>query len=151
MRTPTRLVFAAAPPVVAAALGGLAARDAAQVYRRLDTPRWAPPSEVFGPVWSVLYTLNGVAGWRLTRRPHRAAMALHLTQLVLNTSWTPLFFATERRRAALAVNLALDVAAAAEVAVLAPRDRVAAAALLPYLAWSTFATVLTTAIVSRES
>jgi translocator protein len=147
MRARTRLLFAVAPPVAAAALGGRAARDAPQIYGRLDKPGWAPPAGVFGPVWSVLYTLIGVAGWRVTKRPHHVAMALHLAQLGLNASWTPLFFAAGRRRAALAVSALLDVALGAEISVLAREgDRVAAALLAPYLAWSGFATALTASV-----
>jgi tryptophan-rich sensory protein len=147
MRTRFRLVFAAAPPVLAAALGGSAARDAPQIHRRLDKPGWAPPATVFGPVWSLLYTLIGVAGWRLTKRPHSFAMALHLAQLGLNASWTPLFFAAGRRRAALAISLLLTATVATEMNVLARQgDPVAAAMLGPYLAWSGFATALTASV-----
>ena len=101
---------------------------------------------MFGPVWSVLYTLIGAVGWRLTARPHPGLVALHLTQLGLNAAWTPLFFGAGRRRAALAVSVALDVAIAAEITALARRDRTAAALLAPYLAWSGFATALTAAV-----
>ncbi|MEO8966809.1 MAG: TspO/MBR family protein, partial [Solirubrobacteraceae bacterium] len=63
-----RWIFAAGPVVAAAGLGGLGARRAPQVYRRLRKPRWAPPRSAFGPVWSVLYIAIGVAGWRLFAR-----------------------------------------------------------------------------------
>lgn len=147
MRPRSRLLFSAAPPVLAATLGARAASDAPEVYARLDKPAWAPPASVFGPVWSVLYLLIGGAGWRLTKRPRRAAMALHLTQLALNASWTPLFFGAGRRRAALAVSALLDVTVAAEMAALVrDGDRRAAALLAPYLAWSGFATALTASV-----
>lgn len=147
MRVSSRLLFAAAPPVVAAALGGRAARDAPQIYGRLDKPGWAPPAGVFGPVWGVLYTLIGVAGWRMTRRPNSVAMALHLAQLGLNASWTPLFFGAGRQRAALAISVLLDLTVAIEMSVLVREgDRVAAALLTPYLAWSGFATALTASV-----
>lgn len=147
MRTVTRLLFAAAPPLVAAGLGGLAARDAPTIYARLDKPKWAPPAGVFGPAWSVLYTLIGVVGWRIGRRPDPALVGAHLGQLALNTSWTPLFFAAGRRREALVVTAALDAAIVAEMVLLARRgDRTAAALLAPYLAWCGYATALTAAV-----
>jgi len=130
--------------VTAAVIGGVAARDARTVYARLDKPRWAPPGSVFGPVWSLLYAFIGVVGWRLAGR---AAMALHLLQLALNAAWTPLFFGARRRRAALAVSVALDAAVAAEVvALVRDGDRTSAALLAPYLAWCGFATALTAAV-----
>ncbi len=150
MRLPSRLALAVVPPVAAAAVGGLAARDAPGTYRRLDTPEWAPPSEVFGPVWTALYAMIGTAGWRLSRRPSPALVALHLGQMGLNAVWTPLFFGEGRRRAALGVSVGLDAAVAAEILALARRDRTAAALLVPYLAWCGFATALTATVVQRN-
>src|SRR3954464_13794906 len=147
MRTASRLAFAAAPPVLAALLGAGAARDAPQIYGRLDKPRWAPPAGVFGPAWTVLYTLVGVAGWREAKRPVTVAMAVHLAQLAVNASWTPLFFAAGRRRAALAVSVVLDAAVAPGITVVArDGDRATAALLAPYLAWCAYATALTAAV-----
>lgn len=147
MRTTlTRWTFAAAPPALAAGLGGIAARDAPEIYRRLRKPSWAPPSEVFGPVWSVLYALIGVAGWRLAKRPNRTAVTVHLTQIALNASWTPLFFGAGSRRAALGVSIGLDMAILGEVVLLARHDKITSALLLPYLGWSGFATALTAAV-----
>lgn len=147
MNLPARLLTAVAPPVAAAAIGGAPARDAPEVYARLDKPTWAPPAGVFGPVWSVLYVLIGTAGWRMTRQPRRAALVLHLAQLGLNASWTPLFFGARRRRAALAVSVALDVVVAAEMAQLVrDGDRPSAGLLAPYLAWCGFATALTASV-----
>ncbi|TVT32940.1 tryptophan-rich sensory protein [Amycolatopsis rhizosphaerae] len=141
------LAFAAGPTLAAAAIGSLASRRAPEVYRRLAKPAWAPPPGVFGPVWTVLYTAIGVAGWRLwTRRAGRKALGLHLAQLALNAAWTPAFFAARNRTAALAVVTALDGALAAEIAVVARRDRAAAALLAPYLGWSVFATALTASV-----
>ena len=141
-----RIAFAVAP-AVAAVVGGLGSRDAPEVYPRLRKPRWAPPASVFGPVWSVLYVLIGVAGWRLVQ--HRAArrvLVLHLVQLALNAVWPHAFFARGRKPAALAVIGALDVALAAEVALVAREDPATAALLAPYLAWCGFATALNAAV-----
>lgn len=134
-------------PLAAAALGGVAARDADVVYARLEKPAWAPPAGVFGPVWTVLYTMIGVTGWRLVeRRQAPLLVGLHVLQLGLNAAWTPLFFGRRRKGAALAVVVALDAVVAGEVAVLRRRDPVAAVLLTPYLAWSLFATALNAAV-----
>jgi len=150
MRLPARIAVAVVPPALAAVLGSRSARTAPEVYRRLDKPDWAPPEQVFGPVWTVLYALIGTAGWRLTRRPQPALVGLHLSQLGLNAAWTPLFFGAGRRRAAVAVSVALDVALVAEILALARRDRAAAALLVPYLAWTGYATALATAVTEKN-
>jgi tryptophan-rich sensory protein len=48
---------------VAAAIGAVASMDAASFYSQLARPGWAPPPSVFGPVWTVLYLLMGIATW----------------------------------------------------------------------------------------
>lgn len=74
--------FAAGPVVVAAGVGGVGARRAPQIYRRLRKPRWAPPAAVFGPVWSALYAGIAVAGCRLPGRASRWSRSLHLVTSV---------------------------------------------------------------------
>ena len=141
------LVMGVGGPLAAAGIGAWSARDAAEIYDRLDKPRWAPPAGAFGPVWSVLYAGLGVAGYRLvSRRASRLTVALHSAQLVLNAAWTPLFFSGRQRVAALSVVTALDVTIAAEIAAAARHDRTVAALLVPYLAWCLYATALNVAV-----
>ncbi|MTD58837.1 TspO/MBR family protein [Amycolatopsis pithecellobii] len=145
-RSASGLVFAAGSALVAATLGSLASTQAPDVYKRLDKPRWAPPAGVFGPVWTALYTVIGVAGWRLwTGQAGRAALGLHTGQLALNAAWPTAFFAARNRTLSLAVIAALDGAIAAEI-VAARRDPITAGLLTPYLAWSLFATALTVGV-----
>jgi translocator protein len=116
-------------------------------YSALAKPAFNPPAWVFGPVWTLLYVLIAVAGWRLWRRaPDSWAMRLWWAQLALNFLWSPVFFAAHR------VDLALDVIAllfAAIVGVIATawkHDRVVAALFLPYAAWVAFASALNVSI-----
>jgi tryptophan-rich sensory protein len=141
-----RLVTAVGPVAAAAGLGGLGARGAPETYARLRKPGWAPPAQAFGPVWSVLYAGIAAAGWRLSARGSAATKRLHLAQLALNAAWPVLFFTVRDKRAALAVIGALDAVVAAEVLRLRREDPAAAALLLPYLAWSGFATALNAAV-----
>jgi translocator protein len=141
-----RWMFAAVPVAAAAGLGGLGARGAAETYGRLRKPSWAPPARVFGPVWSALYVMIGAAGWRLCVTGSRPTKSLHLAQLALNAIWPIAFFAIRDERASLVVIVLLDGAVATEVAILASEDRPAAALLVPYLAWSGFATALNAAV-----
>lgn len=80
----------------AAAIGGIASIQAASFYGELVRPEWAPPAAWFGPVWTMLYTLMGIAAWLVWRvrgfRAARAALSVFLVQLALNTLWSWLFF-----------------------------------------------------------
>jgi hypothetical protein len=82
---------------MAAAIGAAASADASTFYAQLVRPSWAPPASAFGPVWSVLYLLMGVAAWLVWREQsasHRvAALTLFMVQLCANSLWSWLFFA----------------------------------------------------------
>ncbi len=136
-----RWLFAVAPVAAAAGLGGLGARRAPEVYRRLRKPRWAPPAAAFGPVWTGLYVAIGLAGWRVSGTSERAR-ALHLAQLALNAAWPIAFFGVRDKRASLAIIALLDGALTAEILALRREDPLAATLLLPYAAWTGFATAL---------
>ncbi len=119
-------------------------------YRSLDKPTWQPPGWVFGPVWTALYVMLGVAAWRVWRRgglrEQRVALGVFGVQWVLNGLWTPLFFGLQRPGLAL-VDIALLWAAALVTAVLFWRaDRVAGGLLVPYMLWLSYATALNFAI-----
>lgn len=114
-------------------------------YRGLRQPSWAPPGAAFGPVWTVLYLLMGLAAWLVSRRggsAERGALRLWGVQLALNAAWTPLFFGANARGAALVDIVAMWVAIAATTAAFFARRTAAGALMLPYLAWVTFATAL---------
>ena len=149
---PARQWWTLAPFLVAviavAGIGGLAAASARATYDALDLPPFAPPGWLFGPVWSVLYLFIGVAGWLLWRaRGWDGVLWLWVGQLLLNLAWTPLFFSAERYVLALVDIVALDLAVAALVVLAWRTSRVAAWLLVPYLAWTCFATALNAGIV----
>ncbi len=119
-------------------------------YRELQQPAWAPPAAIFGPVWIVLYTLMGVAGWLVWRAPaspaRRLALTLFAVQLVLNAMWTPIFFGLENIALALVVILAMVLTIAATTARLWKVSRPASFLFVPYLAWVGFAAALNFAL-----
>jgi tryptophan-rich sensory protein len=141
------IALAAGPPLAAAVIGSLGSRRAPQVYRRLAKPKWAPPSSVFGPVWSALYGLIGAAAWRMWRLgvPPRV-WQFHGAQLALNAAWPWAFFALRDKRVSLVVIATLDMLLAAQIRELAKSDRLGAVVLAPYLSWSLFATALNAAV-----
>lgn len=137
----------AAAVVIVAALGGVAASNSGQTYDRLDLPPFAPPSAVFGPVWTTLYAMIALSGWLVWRRVGiDAAMAPYVVQLVLNAAWTPLFFAAGWYGVALVEIVLLLAAIGVTIAQFWGRSRPAALLLVPYAAWVAFATCLNASI-----
>lgn len=128
----------------AASLGGLFMPGA--WFAALKKPAWNPPGWVFGPVWSVLYTMMAVSAWLVWQRggfaAQRRPLRLFLAQLALNAAWTPLFFGLHRPGVALAEIILLWLAIAWTIVAFWPVQRSAAWLLTPYLAWVSFATVL---------
>lgn len=136
----------------AAAVGAFASVDAASFYAQLRKPPWAPPAGVFGPVWSVLYVLMGVAAWLVWRSPgtHRTALGLFVAQLAANALWSWLFFAW-RQGALAAVEVLVLLALVAATAIAFWRvSRPAAVLLVPYVAWVAFASALTWTVWRRN-
>lgn len=129
--------------VFCAALGGALFPPGAE-YAALVRPSFAPPSWLFGPVWTLLYVLIAVAGWRVWRRVGWAtgAMRLWLAQLALNALWTPLFFGLGWRGVALLEMALLWLTIALCLRAFGRIDRASAWMLAPYLAWVSFAWVL---------
>jgi tryptophan-rich sensory protein len=143
-------------PVIAGSIVGIATNaNGRGWYRRLSKPGWTPPDGVFGPVWTVLYLLMGVAA-ALVAREGRAsggqpgALGAFAVQLVLNLGWSVLFFGLRRVRLAFVELCVLWVAILATAVAFARARAVAGAMLLPYLAWTTFAGLLNLEIARRN-
>ncbi|GGU38498.1 TspO/MBR family protein [Lentzea flava] len=142
------LVFLAAV-VVTAVAGSLFSVSAGAEYLALRRPSWAPPSWLFGPVWTVLYGLIAVSGWLAWRHgARRGELTLFGVQLVLNAAWTPLFFGLRWYGIAFAEIVVLWLAIVALVVVFWWRSRAAALLLVPYLAWVSFAAALNVSIAT---
>ena len=139
--------------LAAGAIGGLAAAPGVW-YAGLDKPPWNPPSWVFGPVWTTLYLLIGLAGalaWPgRTTRAGRAGFSLFTLQLVLNALWSWLFFRWHRPDLALAELLVLWAAILGTLIAFRRIRPLAGALLVPYLVWVAFAGVLNADIARRN-
>jgi len=115
-------------------------------YASLAKPSFQPPGWAFGVVWTLLYTMMGVALAVVLRAPRSAertrGLALFAAQLVANYAWSPLFFGAHAVDAALLLIL-LDSALVTATLISFWRIRpLAGALLLPYLAWLCLATAL---------
>ena len=134
----------------AAAVGGIASAGAGDFYGQLDRPGWAPPGWLFGPVWSVLYALQGVSAWLVWRDRHArgrgAALAAFVAQLAVNALWSWLFFGWRLGALAFAEVLVLWGFIASTLIAFWRVKPLAGALLVPYLLWVTFASALTYAV-----
>lgn len=135
---------------VTAAIGAAASIEAASFYLQLQRPAWAPPASVFGPVWTVLYLLMGIAAWLVWRSggfaAARNALTLYLLQLILNALWSWLFFAWHLGAAAFADILPLWGLILATLIAFWRKQAAAGLLLLPYLLWVSFAVALNFAV-----
>lgn len=135
----------------AAMIGAWATSDGTSGwYRRLEKPRWTPPAWVFGPVWTALYGTIAVSAWLVWLRRDRAnirpASGLFLAQLSVNALWSVLFFGLHRPFLALVDVVLLVGLIAANVRAFWRIRPLAGVMLVPYLAWTAFATALNFAI-----
>jgi benzodiazapine receptor len=130
--------------LVGAADGAIVAGPARGWYLSLNRPPGTPPDWLFGPVWTALYVMIGVAGWLVWR--HSAStrpLRLWGWQLAANALWTPAFFAMHSPPLALAVILLLLVLIALTTRAFLRVRRSAGLLMVPYLAWVGYATYLT--------
>lgn len=138
---------------IAGAVGSFATFDSREFYASLERSAWAPPGSVFGPVWTTLYLLMGIAAWLAwSERPpegsdearaRRTGLVLFVVQLVFNALWSWIFFRWRSGAWAMADIVVLWLAIGATTLHFARVRTLAALLLLPYLAWVTYAAALT--------
>lgn len=121
-------------------------------YLALNKPSFMPPAWLFGPVWTVLYTMMGVAFaivWdkNSDKKASSAAMTIFGVQFFFNLIWTPLFFLMRQEEAALVVIIILIFLIIKTISAFKPISLLASRLLIPYLIWVSFATLLNASIV----
>jgi len=164
-RSGLALIIALAVPFAAAAIGARATNNSVNTwYKTLRKPSWNPPGWVFGPVWTVLYAMMGIASWLVWRSGNeatgdnqtsmtanqqqavRGALILYGVHLVLNTLWSVLFFGQRNLKWALIEIVVLWSMIAATLTSFYRIRRAAGWLLVPYLLWCSFAAVLNATI-----
>lgn len=119
-------------------------------YAGLAKPSFNPPNWIFGPVWTVLYTLMAIAAWLVWRRPdsapRKAALRLFAAQLALNFGWSILFFHYHWIGIAFVEILTLWLTLLAATWFFFGLSRAAGWLMVLYLAWVSFASILNYAI-----
>ncbi|MEU3086101.1 TspO/MBR family protein [Streptomyces massasporeus] len=133
-----------------AAVGGLTSSDAANIYRSLDRPAWAPPSWLFGPVWTVLYATIAISAWVVLRgrvlAESRVQIGAWSAQLAFNLAWTPLFFGAGQYGLAFLDICVLLAAIGTTMALFWRSSAYATLLLVPYALWVLYAASLNLAI-----
>lgn len=136
----------------AAGLGSLATMPSIPTwYAGLEKPFFTPPNEVFPIVWTILYAVMGIAAWLVWRKDairsdRKNALTAFAVQLALNVAWSFVFFGLHSTLGGVAVIVLLLIALLWTIGAFRVVSPPAAALMVPYLAWVTFATALNTGI-----
>lgn len=152
MKNWIKLVISIALPVSVGMFGSLFTRPEIDGwYQTIEKPSWQPPNWVFGPVWTTLYIMMGIAFYLVWKNSaavskKRPAMVLWGVQLVLNFFWSFIFFRLHQIGWALAEIIVLWLAILLTIFAFARISRVAAWLMVPYISWVSFAGLLTYAI-----
>ncbi|OOG70490.1 TspO/MBR family protein [Algoriphagus sp. A40] len=146
-----KLIVSLALPQVAGGLGAFFTITAIQSwYSTLNKPSWNPPNWLFGPTWTLLYILMGIACyliWKSDYPQKKALLKLYFIQLILNALWSPAFFGMQSPIFGLLVIGPLWVAIVFCIIQFKKFSPLASGLMVPYLLWVTFATALNTAIL----
>ncbi|TVQ01622.1 MAG: tryptophan-rich sensory protein [Balneolaceae bacterium] len=115
-------------------------------YESIAKPSWNPPGWLFGPVWTALYTMMGVAVWLVWKdygfSGAKKAITLFLIQLILNGLWSQIFFGMQEIGWAFLEILILLFAIAITTILFFEKNKLAGWLMVPYLLWVSFASVL---------
>lgn len=147
-----KLIVAILLPFLAAGVGSIFTSAAIpNWYASLEKPFFNPPNWVFGPVWTLLYLLQGIAFYlvlvsRATTAKIQGATQLFIAQVIFNAAWSMVFFGFEQPWLALIVIGVLWALIFMTIRGFQKIRPVAGYLLWPYLAWVSFATLLNVAI-----
>jgi tryptophan-rich sensory protein len=143
-----KLVISIAIPVAVGAISGFFTISGVESwYQTIAKPSWNPPNWIFGPVWTTLYILMGIALYLIWKSESsdilkKTAIALFSVQLILNFFWSLIFFNQHQVGWALAEIIMMWVVILLTIFAFANVNKTAAWLLVPYIAWVSFATIL---------
>ena len=146
------LLVCIAIPLLAGAIGSIFTMEAIPTwYATLQKPSFSPPAWVFGPVWTTLFILMGIALFIVVKDgigtvPVRHAVAFFAAQILVNTLWSFVFFGLRSPFLGLIDILLLVVLIAGTMVTFYRVSKVAAWLLAPYLCWVSFATAVNAAV-----
>jgi benzodiazapine receptor len=116
-------------------------------YRKLKKPSWAPPSWLFGPVWTILYILIAISFGKVflmffQNQIPAVILLPFILNLISNFSFTPLQFGLKNNYLAAADILLVLITLIWAILAIYPQVKWVAYLQIPYLLWVSFATVL---------
>jgi len=148
-----KLLLSVGATFCAASVGSFftVSEDGSNWYEALEKPIFTPPDWIFGPVWTILYFMMGVAAFLVWQKgvpkSHvRVALVFFVVQLIFNAAWSVIFFGFHSVGLALFDIVFLWFAILATIISFWRVDGIAAALLLPYISWVSFAVILNTGI-----
>lgn len=148
MQNKTRFFIAILTPLAIGALSSVfTVTGVNSWYRLIQKPSWNPPDQIFGPVWTALYILMGLAWylvWRADISPRKKKQAhfIFAIQLALNFCWSFIFFNQHAIGWALVEIIILWMTILATIFIFARISRLASWLLVPYISWVSFALLL---------
>lgn len=143
-----KLIIAVVVSEVAGIIGSIFTISAIPAwYATLVKPALNPPAWIFGPVWTTLYLVMGIAAFLVWRKGWdktgvKTALSLFAVQLILNALWSIIFFGLHSPAWALVDIIAMWIVIVATIAAFSKISRSAAWLLAPYILWVSFALYL---------
>lgn len=149
-----KLIVSIALPLAAAGIGSyFTTPQIPGWYQGLEKPFFSPPNYLFGPVWTILYTLMGIAFyliWKNNDQKKKINKAkgteFYFAQLFVNIFWSFAFFGLKSPLFGFIVILLLWFLIYKTIKTFYKVDKTASYLLYPYIAWVSFATILNLAI-----
>jgi translocator protein len=139
------------PQVVGGIAGFITVNSVTSWYSRLNKPSFNPPNFIFGPVWTLLYILMGISSYLIWAKRHSfyatKSLFVYGIQLILNFSWSIVFFGLKLPLGAFINVLLLWISIISMIILFYKVDKKAAFLQVPYLLWVSFASVLNYFIV----
>ena len=127
-------------------IGSLTKPEINSWYSTLNRSILTPPNYVFPVAWTILYGIIGACGWLIWHKFSSPKLSiiktLYVTQLILNWSWTPLFFHYHLTGLSFVVLVVMDSLVGLLIYFTYPKMRSVSLLMLPYLSWILFATYL---------
>lgn len=148
MNNTVKLVISVAIPLLAGVTSGFfTASGVGTWYQTIQKPSWNPPGWIFGPVWTTLYILMGIALYLVWKSDaatavKKTAILLFAIQLLLNFFWSFIFFNQHQVGWALVEIMVMWVFILLTIFAFASVNKTAAWLLVPYISWVSFAFLL---------
>ena len=131
---------------IGAVIGSLTKPEIGSWYSALNRSTLTPPNYVFPVAWTILYGIIGACGWLIWRKSQFPRLSviktLYVTQLILNWSWTPLFFHYHLTGLSLVVLGFMDILVGTIIWLAYKKMRAVSLLMIPYLSWILFASYL---------